>query len=294
MLKRIMVPLDGSKFGEHALPAALGLAGKDTVIDLAMVIEAPPFQEGIDISAWVNDMEERQSDYVEGVAESISRDGQEVATTVLRGSRVDKLSRHAEASGADLIVMTSHGRGGLERVWLGSVADGLIRHAPAPVLVIRPGEEEPEPARPVEFAHIVVALDGSEASEQILGPARAVGDRHDARYTLLQVVRPTVTVGAHIFHMDDDELEQVIAGARENLEDVAARHFDSPNRVSSVVVQNESASASIGRWAEENGADLIALTTSGQGGIKRAMLGSVADKVLRGADKPILIYHPTK
>ncbi len=294
MLKRIMVPLDGSKFGEHAIPAALGLAGRDTLVDLAMVIEAPPFQEGIDISGWVTDMEERQSEYVEGVAESISGNGQEVTTTVLRGSRVDELSRHAEASGADLIVMTSHGRGGLERVWLGSVADGLIRHAPAPVLVIRPGEEESEPVRPVEFEHIAVALDGSEASEQILGPARVVGDRHDARYTLLQVVRPTVTVGAHIFRMDDDEVEQVIAGSRDYLQGVADRHFDSPERASTVVVQNESASESIGRWAEENGADLIALTTSGEGGIKRAMLGSVADKVLRGADKPVLIYHPTE
>ena len=102
--------------------------------------------------------------------------------------RGDARQVHREL-GADLVVMTTHGRGGLRRAWLGSVTDQLIRSAEVPVLVVRPGEAGA--ARPVwEPGEILVALDGSPLAEAALEPAIEVARLWDAELSLVQVVRP--------------------------------------------------------------------------------------------------------
>ena len=90
---------------------------------------------------------------------------------------------------ADLIVMTSHGRTGLSRMWLGSVADGLIRHSRVPVLLLRPIDAAaPRPFAHGLYKHILVPFDGSAASEEVLPAALALAKCGSARISLLRVV----------------------------------------------------------------------------------------------------------
>src|SRR5438067_676921 len=101
--------------------------------------------------------------------------------------------------GADLVVMTTHGRGPLGRLWLGSVADALVRDLAMPLLLVRPQETAPDFKREPLLKHLLLPLDGSPLAEQMLEPAVALGTLMEADYTLLRVIKPVVPI--------DDRLE---------------------------------------------------------------------------------------
>src|SRR5262249_8289522 len=115
---------------------------------------------------------------------------------VVEGPIADALCEQAAATGADLIVMTTHGRGGLARAWLGSVADDLIRRLTVPVLLVRPQEKAPDLAQEPSLPNVLIRLDGAELAEKILEPAVALGSLMDAEYTLVRVIPPLV-IGSH-------------------------------------------------------------------------------------------------
>src|SRR6202041_168770 len=117
---------------------------------------------------------------------------------VAEGEVRDVICAQAEAVGADLVVMTTHGRGPLGRFWLGSVADELVRESPVPVLLIRPTEDIVDLTQEPSLKHIMIPLDGTELSEQMLPNAISLGRFLDADFTLVRVVRPlgaTIPVG---------------------------------------------------------------------------------------------------
>jgi nucleotide-binding universal stress UspA family protein len=108
----------------------------------------------------------------------------------MRGGVVEMICQRAHDVDADLIVMTSHGRTGLSRMWLGSVADGVIRRSSVPVLLLRPVENENRHAAAHVFKKILVPLDGSAVGADALPPAQALAHLSGARLVLLRVVQP--------------------------------------------------------------------------------------------------------
>ena len=102
----------------------------------------------------------------------------------------ETLNAHAATTGADLIVMTTHGRGPLSRFWLGSVADELVRRATIPILLVRPQEKAPDLSSEPILRHILIPLDGSALAEQALEPALALGKLMEADYTLVRIYFP--------------------------------------------------------------------------------------------------------
>ena len=168
MYHSILVPVDGSPFGEQALPLALSIARRAGAgVQLVQVhrLLAPgyagetlPYNGRLD-NALKQSEKVHLTQLVERVAEA-SR--VPVSSALLEGNDIaEVLRQRAAAIGVDLVVMTSHGRGPLARSWLGSVADKLVRHTPVPVLVLRPFEGEPTLAREPTFGHILIPLDGS-------------------------------------------------------------------------------------------------------------------------------------
>jgi nucleotide-binding universal stress UspA family protein len=191
----------------------------------------------------------------------------------------DALHEHAEAVGCDLVVMTTHGRSLLSRAWLGSVTDSFVRRASMPVLLVRPGEGEPARAVEPVFRHMLIPLDGSALAEQILPFAAALGIPTETTYTLLQVVAPVVlgyAPYAHTVGLDERVLDEMRAEARAYLEEIAGRLRAQGAQVRTAVVVGEPALAILD-YAGEHGADLVALSTHGRGGLARLLLGSVAD-----------------
>jgi nucleotide-binding universal stress UspA family protein len=143
----VLVPLDGSKLSEFALEEGARIAkGFGAALHITQVISPAsqtflfdvPSATSVDVATQI---EEGVETYIKGHGQRLAAQGTDVKTCVLRGPPADELIEYVEAQGIDLVVMTSHGRGGLARVALGSVADRMLQ-SEAPVYLIRPTEEQ--------------------------------------------------------------------------------------------------------------------------------------------------------
>src|SRR5689334_21271181 len=150
MVQSILVPLDGSAFGEQALPLALAVARRaGAVVQLVHVHVSLMPMYGENVVAYENVQDEvlkrREQAYVLRVVERLRAETDvPVSGTFLGGGVAEALREHAVATGVVLVIMTTHGRGPLARFWLGSVADELVRKMPVPVLLVRPQEGPPD------------------------------------------------------------------------------------------------------------------------------------------------------
>ncbi len=192
--------------------------------------------------------------------------------------------------------MATHGRGGLSRAWLGSVASFVVRHAHAPVLVIHPVDDGTEPdLRELPLIDtILMSLDGSGFAEAAGGPAVEVARAFGADLVLLRAVPIPLIVGSpyipHAAQSFAEDREQRMAAAEGYLRRCAER-LDLEGAVRRMVVETEPAHA-IPRAAAEEGADLIVMATHGRGALLRTIVGSVADKVMRTSPVPVLLIRP--
>jgi nucleotide-binding universal stress UspA family protein len=309
---RIVVPLDGSRFGERALPTALALAERaEAALDLVTVAvpalqSAPARDDAVTGDESRERGKTRAAEYLDGVAARVRDSGYQgtmARDVIAPGNAARSIVRYLAEVEADLVVMTTHGRGPLQRAWLGSTADGVIRRSPCPVLLLRPPEaaerkkedEERPPVdlaeRPGPFASVLLPLDGSEASERAFDALRPLV-APDAAVHLLRVVPPFVAGGSpylpHTVRESQDH-ERVKQGSAQYLERFGGRVEAEGYRVERSVVTAGQPAVAVLRAAEEAGASLIAMSTSGRGGAARLLLGSVADKVVRGAPCPVLL-----
>ena len=143
MYHKILVPLDGSKLAEKAIPYATELCKGATEVTLFQVVHLPLPLAAPDVSMATplpdpNELRQEALDYLEEIAKGLREDGVNVKTdTIERDVVAEAIVAYAEENGIDLIVMTTHGRSGFSRLVFGSVAESVVRHAPCPVLLIR-------------------------------------------------------------------------------------------------------------------------------------------------------------
>lgn len=302
MFDEIVVPVDGSPFGELALPVALGIGCRSGgEVRIVTVITPLPVDKG---EQETGSMEEGRLLLAKGHAESYQTELQKrvilsgcdvpISCHVETGSVVSKLDEHARNAKADLLVMTTHGRGRLRRAWLGSVADGLLRRTPCPILIIRPKEEERLDLRERDFHHILVTLDGSPESLEILPLARAFAHTFGSRVTLFRVIpthfplsSPFTSHSSHGFQGLKAEEKAV----RDALESEALPLRKEGLTVDEEIVTGTHPAEGILEFSEASKVDLIAIATHGRGGVARLILGSVADKVIRGGTVPVLLHR---
>lgn len=287
MYQRIAVPLDGSRFAETALPLATRLSQRaGSRLHLIMIAEpsGPTAQEC--------------EEYLARVAERIKEDyAGEVTTAVRAGNIIEMLVDEVAVSGADATVLATHGRGGLSRMWLGSIATGFLHETDKPLILVRP---EPEasltPTVHWGFAKLLIPLDGSDLSERVLAHAIEFGQTFAASYHLTRIVIPPVDVATPYAPPSVD----VTAALLQTTEEAAAAYVEQcavPLRERGLTVTTSiridtQAGRGILAVAGEEACDSIAMATHGRVGLSRAFLGSAADKVLRGAHVPLLLYRP--
>jgi nucleotide-binding universal stress UspA family protein len=304
MLDSLLIPLDGSEFSEHTLPYARAVArASGARVHLAHVhVPHPPedlllnpqFQfEGVDMGEYDQEYRSEEKDYLKDVASRFKdQTGVEVVGELLEGDVLESIQSYADRASTDLILMSTHGRTGLSRFWLGSVADDLVRNLTLPILLVPPGEDETEAAADPHFDHILVPLDGSPWGESILGPALDLGWKAGARFTLLHVVPTSRVVGARTYPVPMGHLEERRARAKEYLSGLAERLSAQNVEVECKVVDHSSPARAILVMADAADVDLIALATHGHRALTRAVLGSVADKVVRASSRPVLVQRP--
>jgi nucleotide-binding universal stress UspA family protein len=303
MKTQILVPLDGSRFSEQALPYALEMARRaGAIVHLVKVhaVPAPPstyLDSGLYFNAELDaELRQGELDYLQRLADSARGQGLTVRAVLLEGPIVTALEAYVRTAEISLVVMTTHGRGGLSRAWLGSVADSLVRGVTVPVLLLRPRGDDAAQGRPFGLKHILIPMDGSELSEQVLEHAIALGRLTGARYTLVQVMPPPVVMPAAeivgVAALPPEDVADLRAQADRYLDSLANRMRADGLLVDTVVVMQHQSALGILEEALECDADLIAMATHGRGGWQRVALGSVADKVLRGTSVPLLLIRP--
>jgi nucleotide-binding universal stress UspA family protein len=313
MYRNILVPLDGSPFGEHALPLALGLARRAgaavQVVHVASPVEMA-YTESLFVTA--EDLERRLQARLRAYLDAVVQRAEAAAAVrvtpaLLEGDVTEQVRRRVAELPADLVVMTTHGRGPLGRFWLGSVADELLRRLPVPLLLVRPHEGEPDLGAGPPLEHLLVPLDGSPLAEQMLEPAVALGRLTAADYALLRVVEPVLPVAPGLGGVPGLTLEDKAQGllertravhrqlcreAQDYLNRVAGGLEARGLRVRTRVAVEEQPAVAILSEAVPPGIDAVALETHGRRGLSRLLLGSVADKVIRGAAVPVLVHRP--
>jgi nucleotide-binding universal stress UspA family protein len=299
MFRTVLVPLDGSPFGEQALSHAFGIVRHaGATLDLVHV-HVPYVLEDHIVARYSYDPEldeerKRQEQlYLAGTAKWLATVSPVPMTAaVVNGLDTDGVLQRVRDGKADLIVMTTHGRGPLSRFFLGSVADELIRQVAVPVLLVHPRDPAPGIVPEPLLEHVLVPLDGSALAENVLGPALDLVRLWEGRCTLLRVIEasPAPTAGRPNRPRSPEEERE--ASAREYLEKIAGRLRDEGISVQTRIVVAPHAASVILEEAQTQRCDFIALATHGRGGLRRMLLGSIADKVIRGASLPVLVYRP--
>jgi nucleotide-binding universal stress UspA family protein len=300
MYRSLLVPLDRSAFAEQALPLALSIARRTNArLDLAEVHALYALDDPH--AGWLrfdpeSDAERRRQEqhYLDTIARRLTSMSPVSVTTcvcpgsvALRATIADGILERAGAGKADLIVMATHGRGPLSRFLVGSVADELVCRARVPVLLVRGTDKAPGATPGPALNNILIPLDGSPLAEQVLSSAQDLARVMEARCSLLRVIKPSSS-GSHA----PGELPEK-AEAEAYLERVAGRLREQGLEVRTRAVVARHAAEAILQEAQAQGTDLIALATHGRHGLKRLLLGSVADQLLRAAASPVLVYRPT-
>jgi nucleotide-binding universal stress UspA family protein len=294
--------VDQSPLAEQAIPVALAIAerarGKIKLVhvhrELRPLFPLEPRQDYVEVRLA---MRKSEREYLRALTRHLQRrSGPAVSSAMLKGPVAPTLAKYVRDSGADIVVMTSHGYGGLRRMWLGSVADELVRTLEVPVLLVRPAENEaPDP---VNFSRILVPLDGSPLAEEILAPAVALVRLWNAELDLIQIVHPLPYAAGALPEslLSTARHNQVVSShletARAYLHRIAETLRDQKVNASSRAVIGASVPDTLLDLAGQVRAGLIALATHARGGVRRLVLGSVADKLLRAAEVPILVYRP--
>lgn len=296
MYQHILVPLDGSSFGEYALPMALAIAHQaHATIQLIHVIPPPPTILAEEPPLGDADAEERThvSEYLNTLATSLSQRWEvPIDVTVCTGIIAEQLTEYARNSPTDLVVMTTHGRGPLSRLFLGSVARELIRTLTVPVLLIRPSElpiDLLETVHEQPFQRVVIPLDGSALAEEALEPAIALGTAMNAEYVLLRALDPpalayNLTIyNSALITQEQDEAHAYLEATAQALR---ARGL----RVKTVVMIGEPAVSILG-YLHKHGGDVLAMTTHGRSGVPAFLFGSVAEQVVHSAGVAVLLQR---
>jgi len=299
MFKAILVPLDGSPMAEQALPVAVRLArATDSALHLVHVhVPASPNPISIEGLPVVDDQmrsmaAEHERVYLERVAAPLAEGEFIPITSRLSGPVALKLASYARDISAGLIVMTTHGRGGFAKLWLGSVAEALARVSGTPLLLLRPDEQGVVANR--LFKRVLVPLDGSPFAEEILPHARALANVDGGELHLLRIVDTLPVPESMPFHerfrLDARSVANEHDAAQSYLQELATRL--APAAVHAHVAEAEQPARAILEEAAHSSADLVAVTTHGKSAVTSVALSSVTDKVLRAVKGPLLILRP--
>lgn len=287
MKKRYLVPLDGSELGERAIPWAKLLAKAfDHEIEflrcyepLASVYMLPEFAVPGPVYGDESAFHEQLEQYLQSQVAS-----SKVVTahkTVCEGDPALAILDRSEGEAIEAVVMSSHGRGGLGKWLLGSIATKVLRGSTVPVLVINANTTVSK--RPT-LKKILVPVDGSEMAEKALPQAIALAKPFGASILLYQAVAFTPIGHPQL----DAAVALDLQNTKEYLEKLKARYPDAP-----IETKVKATGPKLGIEQEAENCDLVILTSHGRSGLKRWILGSVTEKLVQTCRTPLMIVYPS-
>ena len=289
MFKRVLVPLDGSALSERVLPIAECLAEYfDSSIELIYVVPTVPenIPEGMTSQA-----HEEGEAYLKGMVDTLSAKKAvgKVSASVLKGYPASMIIEHAESQDDTLILMSTHGYSGVQRLLLGSVAGKVVQATKTPVLLVPAGARNPK-GDLVEFERLIVPLDGSELAESILPYAVNLCKTLDMELILARSYHPNFPGTSIRMH----DVSKIVHDSAENyIKDKAEQLRKEGLKNVSYKVMKGLAAEQITDLAIETPNSVTALCSHGRHGISRWMLGSVANAVIHCSEEPVLVIRNT-
>ncbi|MFN8612782.1 MAG: universal stress protein [Vulcanimicrobiota bacterium] len=280
--RKILLALDGSEFSETAIDTTVALARRlgaelHVVRVVPLLLSTAPElfpnlgqeftqQSQADALAYLEALRPRFQDLTFHLHAPL-------------GSAKEVISQLAADQACRLVVMASHGRTGVTRWLLGSTAEYVLRHVDSAVLLLRPNAL---PAGDGDFRHVLVPVDGSASSREVLGkigPYLADGAR-------VSVLRATgLTARDYTLLNNTQEVKNYVSHLEAQLRQLDGHGLDLDYHV----IDGE-ASDSIVHFAEQHHCDLIVMSTHGRTGVRRWILGSTTEKVARQAACPVLAF----
>lgn len=291
-INKILYPTDFSNAASHALPFAVGLAEQfDAELHMlhALVLHADDpgnvAHRFPNIEELYKSMHESAQERLGAAAEEHASDGLEVHQHQERGiAAPGVILDYVEEQDIDLVVMGTHGRRGLRRMLLGSVAEEVVRLAPCPVLTVR---ERAEMQATAKIDNLIVPIDFSEHSKLALSYAAELARPHGAKIQLLHVVEETVYPDFYLPVLPSGDIvtEKLVSQANQRLEQLAADVADGVE--SEAFVKTGRAAHEIADFVKEQDAEMVVIASHGLTGLSHVLLGSVTESVVRRADCPV-------
>ncbi len=300
--KKMLVPLDGSELAELVFTYAKELAGR-LGIDVILFHVCAPDESGL--------LPMRRA-YIESSVETIRRQSEEllkksgakagsraieVRGEVVTGYPAEEIIRYAEGNDVDLILMATHGRSGIKRWTMGSVADKVLRASRIPVWLVRAELPKEIVYDQLPARKILVLLDGSELAESVLPHVEAVAKQQGSglvEVVLLTVCEPMLLPSYYPATLPlswDDHMTRCKREDEDYLCKIEKRLRDVGLTVRSEVLVGKPADAIVD-YVSKNPVSLIIMSTHGRSGLGRWVFGSVAERVLLGVTSPILLIRP--
>ena len=296
MYKRMLIPLDGSKTAEAVLPYARTLARRlGLEVELLGVVDvralAMEFADGRSrlFENMIDDIALSNEAYLKRIAITFANSG--VKCTVENG-RPEEVITEKAGENTTLITMATHGRSGLNRFLMGSIAEKVLRAATAPILLVRANEGVDSDGE-ATLNSVVVPLDGSELAETVLPSVVDLVRQLDLEVILLRTYNLSASIYAGPAY--PVQYEEIRTALRDEAQDYLEKKVAELKRlgiakVSSITPEGLSADEiiALGRKLPDN---LIAMCTHGRTGVGRWAFGSVTETVVRHSGDPVLIIR---
>lgn len=308
MYKKMLVPLDGSRLAEEVFVYAKELAAK---LDLELVLlhVCKPGQEEfipmhlayLDRASELMMYQANELRGSEGLQQQRLQ-GQSKCEVVV-GYPAEEIIHYAEENNIDIILVATHGRTGIKRWALGSVADKVLRASKVPIWLARAGVPQEIGYDKWPSKTILVPLDGSPLAEQILPHVEMLAKQRGTQLVEVMLIRvcedPFVTADYPEASMPDTWQEHVkTMKAKLNEEcfnymrNVEKHLADAGVKVQSDIIMGGNPASEIIAYAKNKPFNLIAMCTHGRSGINRLVHGSVAEKLLHEVPSPIFLVRP--
>ena len=301
MFERILVPLDGSPDSEKVCDWIIGIAESfDSVVDLLAVID-PSKVEGVTDDTPETEAEElveaeRQYavEYLRKRVNWFQERRVTVASHAIVGDPAEQILLQARELDARLIAMATHRRSALMRGILGSVADRILHSTSVPIMLVRPGEQAGFGDDSGLPKTMIVPLDGSSFAERAISFAEGIASHTSGEVVFLTGSAPNSSYAAYTL-ADSAIMVNEEEGTRERIDDYLKRIAERSSRRGIKVDWNHSRRIAAEAIIDAAGVSrdrMVVMTTHGSSGLKRWLLGSIADKVIRTSEHPVLVIPP--
>jgi nucleotide-binding universal stress UspA family protein len=294
MLSTLLVPLDGSPLAERALPYAEDLARRANgrlVLTRAVEGDADNAPDERQTAALAD-----ADAYLQTITENFGTRGMAAQHSTPFGDIDEQIAAEAENRSVDMIVMATHGRDGLARLFSGSVAEEVLHHTTRPIMFIRADDDATTPAAPLPTgARVLVPLDGTPFSETALEPACELARLLEGEVMLLSVISPppppamselTFAAAPYV----DFDLNEAQRESQAYLGRVAQQHGIDPARANATVQYGGTADG-IAEAIEKSGAAVVVMATHARSGLGRLIFGSTATDTLHHITVPLVLMR---